>query len=935
MPEREEIVLDISTGVNDTAKANKDLASVERQAQKTAETVIRVSDRSRNSLERLVASVEKQAQAYGKTGVDRLIAQRDQLIQRLGGEEKAIARVRAAYDRMIAVEKQAAASSQSFAGRVRSFVQAPLQSAGEAAEGFVGKIGKVGGIAAGVAVGVGVLAKAAFSLVANLGSAAEQMTNMSDRTGLSLNQLDKLQAMSKVAGVNIGALESNTRILVQRLTQEGTESDRARASLQKLGVVTHELNGAQREAGPILMDVMKRLGGVQSSTERVKIAQELFGRGAMELLPLIKNYKELETEVERLGFGMDEYLLKRLGAGADEIDKLGLRWDLLKRKLAVPALGIVNIVTRVVDAMSGGEWQPKQVPTAGGKLTPALAATHGGEKYTGDLVTRLREAADKGAGALASREFRASRRSTPEGMKARLEEIKGERDPILGALLSGDLGKTAFDAQRAALNVLDREAAGIQKQLDAIEAAAKKAKDLAAKAEESRKLLDMYRKRVAAAAMGVDQQIVAPDKTLPEKYSMEYRADRFREGLARQIEQDEETLRQLERTKAHFEQLDDEAIEARETQAKKYAEIAEHEFNRVRGAFEGLFDAAFAGARNFWDAMRRFAYTLFLTPIKEALSGMFAQMMTGTRMVNGAAVPGGSSLGGLFGGILSGGMSTAQATTGGPGGTGGFAGRVGGLGGFGGGILSGGGLTAAGLAPGVLAGAGMGLMGAYKLGGSGSPLRYGAPALGAVSGLLGFGALTAMFPSLLMAGPWGWAAAAGIGATIGMIGLFRKSAEEKAREKIRAIYQVNIADKGILRQIVETARQGFGGNLDVAIRSPQIRELIELYAMTTGQSASGMPAQMRAASLVQSGGSLYQLPSWSSGSMLPSPGGLPTFGAAPQSQTIVINMDGKQIGQGVIQNGRVIVQGAVKALAGSSGRRELVNTQFSLGTVSA
>ena len=60
-------------------------------------------------------------------------------------------------------------------------------------------------------------------------------------------------------------------------------------------------------------------------------------------------------------------------------------------------------------------------------------------------------------------------------------------------------------------------------------------------------------------------------------------------------------------------------------------------------------------------------------------------------------------------------------------------------------------------------------------------------------------------------------------------------------------------DKGILGQIVQTAKQGFGGNLDVAIRSPQVRDLIELYAMSTGQRMCGMPATMRPVRPMNSG----------------------------------------------------------------------------------
>ena len=37
--------------------------------------------------ERLTQAVEKQAAAYGKTGVDRLVAERDRLIKKLGDEE--------------------------------------------------------------------------------------------------------------------------------------------------------------------------------------------------------------------------------------------------------------------------------------------------------------------------------------------------------------------------------------------------------------------------------------------------------------------------------------------------------------------------------------------------------------------------------------------------------------------------------------------------------------------------------------------------------------------------------------------------------------------------------------------------------------------------------------------------------------------------------
>ena len=46
--------------------------------------LLKINDRSRSSMERITQSVEKQAAAYGKTGVERLIADRDRLLKKLG-----------------------------------------------------------------------------------------------------------------------------------------------------------------------------------------------------------------------------------------------------------------------------------------------------------------------------------------------------------------------------------------------------------------------------------------------------------------------------------------------------------------------------------------------------------------------------------------------------------------------------------------------------------------------------------------------------------------------------------------------------------------------------------------------------------------------------------------------------------------------------------
>jgi hypothetical protein len=214
---------------------------------------------------------------------------------------------------------------------------------------------------------------------------------------------------------------------------------------------------------------------------------------------------------------------------------------------------------------------------------------------------------------------------------------------------------------------------------------------------------------------------------------------------------------------------------------------------------------------------------------------------------------------------------------GGSGGVGGLLGSLGGL------LKGGGGLSASALAPLGLLGSFAGLQSSFHLGQSNSIAGKAlAPVLGAVSGLLGFGSLSALFPALVAAGPVGWIAAAGIGAAIGLSGLFIQSDTQKAHDKIKSVYGVDVSDKGILNQVVSIAKQSFGDNLDAAIRGPQVRQLIQLYAESTGQNAKGIVATPVASTFSNQNGQLAALPSYFDGSPvmpgdLQSRAGLPTL----------------------------------------------------------
>jgi len=78
---------------------------MQKALERQAEMLLKMNDKSRSSMERLTQSIEKQAAAYGKTGVERLVAERDRMIKKLGDEKAMVDRVTAAYDKMISAER--------------------------------------------------------------------------------------------------------------------------------------------------------------------------------------------------------------------------------------------------------------------------------------------------------------------------------------------------------------------------------------------------------------------------------------------------------------------------------------------------------------------------------------------------------------------------------------------------------------------------------------------------------------------------------------------------------------------------------------------------------------------------------------------------------------------------------------------------------------
>jgi hypothetical protein len=239
-------------------------------------------------------------------------------------------------------------------------------------------------------------------------------------------------------------------------------------------------------------------------------------------------------------------------------------------------------------------------------------------------------------------------------------------------------------------------------------------------------------------------------------------------------------------------------------------------------------------------------------------------------------------------------------------------------------------------------------------GAAGAGLQMGGMAL-AQQGLMGSsrgtwtgvgeGAAGGAMIGLQMGGPLG----ALIGGIAGFgIGLGEKLAgvetpRNEAIRLVKQIYSLKI-NNGTADQIVAIAKSTYGNNVGVAVRSAEVRKMLQLYAESTGQKSNLFLNDPRGVSLMQSGGRLNQSAVYNNGtgytyqSVLPtlgnSAGTIPTGNPFAGGVTVMVSPEATQnlwatgVAQGIAGSPRQVAAANVRGGAASSARLSGANLMF-------
>lgn len=166
-------------------------------------------------------------------------------------------------------------------------------------------------IAATAAVG-------AFSLKAI--KAGDEIKLMSDKASLSTDTIQELAYAGDVAGTSLQSMVNASGRFAKVIGDAERGLSTATDALDNLGISIRDSSGAMRTQDALFFEAIEKLRGLKDETAQMALAQEAFGRGGREMLPILKlsadEFANLRNRAHDLGAVLSNETVKAL----DDID---------------------------------------------------------------------------------------------------------------------------------------------------------------------------------------------------------------------------------------------------------------------------------------------------------------------------------------------------------------------------------------------------------------------------------------------------------------------------------------------------------------------------------------------------------------------------------------------------------------------------------------
>lgn len=178
----------------------------------------------------------------------------------------------------------------------------------------------------GMLVGAAVAAAAAYAgkQLYEMGKeaidAAEHLHDLSMMTGISTENLSRLDYLGQTAGLTLDDISRAAGLLAKQMNKGTDESGMYSGALLKIGVASKDSKGNMREMFDVLKDVADVFQKMPDGPQKTALAMEILGRGGKAMIPLLN---EGADGIQKMADASDKFgytIGQRFANEADEFN---------------------------------------------------------------------------------------------------------------------------------------------------------------------------------------------------------------------------------------------------------------------------------------------------------------------------------------------------------------------------------------------------------------------------------------------------------------------------------------------------------------------------------------------------------------------------------------------------------------------------------------
>lgn len=270
------------------------------------QTALRQVNKSTKDIDKELKAVNK-ALKFNPTSVDLWRQKQDLLRQKITQTKDKLDVLKQAQKEMDAsgVDKNSAeyrklqreiieteSKLKTFEAQLKQVGNVKLRAVSEQFKVLGNKLTAAGQAMTGVSMAAGAATAAMGAAAVKAGRWADDLNTLSKVTGIGTDKLQMYSAAADLVDVSVETIAKSSKKLTKSMASAQSGSGAAADAFSALGISVVDTNGNLRDNEEVFQETIAALGKMGNETERDALAQQLFGKSAAELNPLIEDQGE-------------------------------------------------------------------------------------------------------------------------------------------------------------------------------------------------------------------------------------------------------------------------------------------------------------------------------------------------------------------------------------------------------------------------------------------------------------------------------------------------------------------------------------------------------------------------------------------------------------------------------------------------------------------